>query len=118
MKHPIDANVGLRIRQRRWMLGMTQQQLAQRVGIKFQQIQKYESGANRVSASRLFEISQVLEVPISYFFEGMGEAAPVGEETDVLANREALELVRAFYSIPEQQRKRLFELARALGQAA
>jgi transcriptional regulator with XRE-family HTH domain len=118
MKHPIDANVGLRIRQRRWMLGMTQQQLAQRVGIKFQQIQKYESGANRVSASRLFEISQVLEVPISYFFDGLGELVPAGEETDVLANREALELVRAFYSIPEQQRKRLFELARALSHAA
>jgi transcriptional regulator with XRE-family HTH domain len=118
MKHPIDMNVGLRIRQRRWMLGMTQQHLAQRVGIKFQQIQKYESGANRVSASRLFEISQVLEVPISYFFDGLGEVAPSGEETDVLANREALELVRAFYSIPEQQRKRLFELARALSHAA
>ena len=63
MKHPIDVNVGRRMRQRRWMLGMTQQQLAQNVGIKFQQIQKYESGMNRVSASRLYEIAVALDVP-------------------------------------------------------
>jgi transcriptional regulator with XRE-family HTH domain len=66
MKHPIDVHVGKRIRHRRWMVGMTQQQLAGHVGIKFQQIQKYETGMNRVSASRLWDISAALSVPVAY----------------------------------------------------
>jgi len=94
------------------MLGMTQQQLAQNVGIKFQQIQKYESGMNRVSASRLYEIAVALDVPISYFFEGASGSSDPEDEEDLLANREALELVRAFYAIPEEQRRRLLDLAR------
>ena len=110
MKHPIDVNVGRRMRQRRWMLGMTQQQLAQ--------IQKYESGMNRVSASRLYEIAVALDVPISYFFEGASGSSDPEDEEDLLANREALELVRAFYAIPEAQRRRLLDLARVLGNAA
>ena len=118
MKHPIDVNVGRRMRQRRWMLGMTQQQLAQNVGIKFQQIQKYETGMNRVSASRLYEIAVALDVPISYFFEGASGSSDPEDEEDLLANREALELVRAFYAIPEAQRRRLLDLARVLGNAA
>ena len=79
MAHPVDVHVGKRIRHRRWLVGMTQQQLAEKVGIKFQQIQKYETGANRVSASRLWDIADSLEVPVSFFFEGIeaeGEAAP------------------------------------------
>ncbi len=120
MKHPIDAHVGKRIRHRRWMIGMTQQQLADRVGIKFQQIQKYETGMNRVSASRLWDISDVLGVPVSFFFEGIDAAreenGPV--EGDILADKEALELVRSYYAIPEQQRRRLFDLARVLSDAA
>ncbi|MFA5538967.1 MAG: helix-turn-helix transcriptional regulator [Gemmobacter sp.] len=117
MKHPVDAHVGKRIRHRRWMVGMTQQQLADKVGIKFQQIQKYETGMNRVSASRLYDIARTLDVSIGFFFEGLD----VTEDTvgaDILGDKEAMELVRAYYTIPEAQRRRLFELARVLGEAA
>ncbi len=71
MKHNVDVHVGKRIRHRRWMIGMTQQQLAEKVGIKFQQIQKYETGMNRVSASRLWDIAETLGVHIGFFFEGL-----------------------------------------------
>ena len=120
MKHPVDIHVGKRVRHRRWMVGMTQQQLAERVGIKFQQIQKYETGMNRVSASRLWEIAAALEVPVSFFFEGLdgGVAAGAALPGDVLADKEALELVRSYYAIPENQRRQLFELARVLSGAA
>ena len=120
MKHPVDAHVGKRIRHRRWMIGMTQQQLADKVGIKFQQIQKYETGMNRVSASRLWDIAEALGVTISFFFEGLeGEAQTATKvEGDIFADKEALELVRSYYAIPEQQRRRLFDLARALSDAA
>jgi len=122
MKHPVDVHVGKRIRHRRWMVGMTQQQLAEKVGIKFQQIQKYETGMNRVSASRLWDISEALSVPIDFFFEGLeGGASKETESTlpgDILADKEALELVRSYYAIPENQRRRLFELARVLSDAA
>lgn len=121
MKHPVDVHVGKRIRHRRWMVGMTQQQLGETVGIKFQQIQKYETGMNRVSASRLWDIAQAMEVPISFFFEGVEEENAVVDDMvqskqkgDLLADKEALELVRSYYSIPEQQRRRLFDLARVL----
>jgi len=73
MKHPVDVHVGKRIRHRRWMVGMTQQQLGEVVGIKFQQIQKYETGMNRVSASRLWDIATALDVSISFFFEGLDD---------------------------------------------
>lgn len=130
MKHPVDAFVGKRIRQRRWMVGVTQQQLADKVGIKFQQVQKYETGMNRVSASRLWDIAQVLGVEIAYFFDGIGQGEDRVEDApsapalapfaidDIFAEREALELVRSYYAIPEAQRRRLFELARVLSEAA
>ena len=118
MKHPVDVHVGKRIRHRRWLQGMTQQQLADAVGIKFQQIQKYETGMNRVSASRLWDISRALDARIDFFFEGLDEDAARGAGGDVLADKEALELLRAYYAIPETQRRRLFELARVLGGAA
>ncbi len=122
MKHPVDVHVGKRIRHRRWMVGMTQQQLAEQVGIKFQQIQKYETGMNRVSASRLWDISETLSVPISFFFEGIEGAAEGASDAtlpgDIMADKEALELVRSYYAIPENQRRRLFELARVLSDAA
>ena len=122
MKHPVDVHVGKRIRHRRWMVGMTQQQLAEQVGIKFQQIQKYETGMNRVSASRLWDISEALSVPISFFFEGLeADGAMASEKAlpgDILADKEALELVRSYYAIPENQRRQLFELARVLSDAA
>ena len=120
MKHPVDAHVGKRIRHRRWMVGMTQQQLADKVGIKFQQIQKYETGMNRVSASRLWDIAESLGVTIGFFFEGLDDAreARNAGENDIMADREALELVRSYYAIPEAQRRRLFDLARVLSDAA
>lgn len=114
MKHPVDAHVGKRIRHRRWMVGMTQQQLADRVGIKFQQIQKYETGMNRVSASRLFDIAGVMEVPVSFFFDGLETASAAQAASDLLGDKEALDLIRAYYAIPEAQRRRLFDLARVL----
>jgi transcriptional regulator with XRE-family HTH domain len=123
MKHPVDVHVGKRVRHRRWMVGMTQQQLGDIVGIKFQQIQKYETGMNRISASRLWDIAQALDVSISFFFEGFegeAEAAPgaAAERGDLLADKEALELVRSYYAIPEAQRRRLFDLARVLSDVA
>ncbi|MEL6315553.1 MAG: helix-turn-helix domain-containing protein [Pseudomonadota bacterium] len=122
MKHPVDVHVGKRVRHRRWMVGMTQQQLAEKVGIKFQQIQKYETGMNRVSASRLWDIADVLGVPVSFFFEGLSEDVSADGNvsavpTDLMADKEALELVRSYYAIPEAQRRRLFDLARALSDA-
>ena len=99
---------------------MTQQQLAERVGIKFQQIQKYETGMNRISASRLWDISEALGVSVSFFFEGLehesGAEAPA--QPDLMAEREAMELVRSYYAIPEAQRRRLFDLARVLSDVA
>jgi transcriptional regulator with XRE-family HTH domain len=122
MKHPVDVHVGKRIRHRRWLVGMTQQQLAEKVGIKFQQIQKYETGMNRVSASRLWDIATALSISVSFFFEGLDDAeASVAFESDtpndILKDKEALELVRSYYAIPETQRRRLFELARVLSDA-
>lgn len=123
MKHPVDVHVGKRIRHRRWMVGMTQQQLAEKVGIKFQQIQKYETGMNRVSASRLWDIAETLSVPVSFFFVGLEGAEPEQSDTrstpsDLMADKEAMELVRSYYAIPENQRRRLFELARVLSDVA
>jgi len=123
MKHLVDVHVGKRIRQRRWMNGTTQQQLAEAVGIKFQQIQKYETGMNRVSASRLWDIAHVLNVPVSFFFEGLdtaeaGETLEGNVPADVLTDKEALDLLRSYYAIPENQRRRLFDLARVLSETA
>jgi transcriptional regulator with XRE-family HTH domain len=126
MKHPVDIHVGKRVRQRRWMKGVTQQQLGNEVGIKFQQIQKYETGMNRVSASRLWDIAEALDVPVSFFFEGFQEhsaKAPAAANSlptqgDLLGDKEALELVRSYYSIPENQRRKLFDLARVLSDVA
>ena len=123
MSHPVDVHVGKRIRHRRWLVGMTQQQLAERVGIKFQQIQKYETGANRVSASRLWDIADALDVEVSFFFEGLENDAPKSDggdkmPADLLGDKEALDLVRSYYAIPENQRRRLFDLARVLSDVA
>jgi len=122
MSHPVDVHVGKRIRHRRWVVGTTQQQLAEKVGIKFQQIQKYETGMNRVSASRLWDIATAMGVDIAFFFEGLdgqkpAEGAP-DMPADLLSDREALELLRSYYAIPENQRRRLFDLARVLSDVA
>lgn len=123
MAHPVDVHVGKRIRHRRWLIGMTQQQLAEAVGIKFQQIQKYETGANRVSASRLWGIAESLDVSVSFFFEGLEDEDKAVEEkspipADLMGDKEALDLVRSYFAIPENQRRRLFELARVLSDVA
>lgn len=122
MAHPVDEYVGKRVRQRRWMVGFSQQQLGEAVGIKFQQIQKYETGMNRISASRLWDIADTLDVPVTFFFEGYNGAAldteasqgGANSQGDLLADKEALELVRSYYAIPENQRRKLFDLARVL----
>ena len=134
MKHHVDVHVGQRIRRRRWMVGMTQQQLGEAVGIKFQQIQKYETGMNRVSASRLYEISKALDVPVAFFFEAVDDPANENEvleganvqavdkseapAADLFTDKEALELVRCYFRLPEEPRRRLFELTRSLTKAA
>ena len=119
---PVDVYVGHRLRQRRTLLGMSQEKLAQAFGVSFQQVQKYERGANRISASRLHLLTQILDVPITYFFDGL--PAPNADAvsdvdangSDRMASRETLELVRAYYRIPSTSvRKRLVDLARALG---
>lgn len=127
MAHPIDIHVGRRLRQRRRLLGLTQEKLAHAVNIRFQQIQKYESGANRISASRLWSLSKALDVSVSYFFEGMNGAEPQSEYSrygeyglaeapgeSVLEDKETIDLVRYYYQLNEEPRRRLLDLARAL----
>ncbi len=122
MATDIDLHLGRRLRRRRRLLGLTQQQLAIQVGIRFQQIQKYECGANRITASRLFDLSRALNVSVQYFFDGMPVANPMPNaandaeqlEGDILSQKETLELVRAYYRLGERPRKRLLELAKAL----
>jgi len=131
---PIDIHVGSRIRLRRTLLGMSQERLGEALGLTFQQVQKYERGVNRVGASRLFDLSRVLDVPISFFFDDMPEALSTtyggqsparrthafaetqeGFGDDAMNRRETLELVRAYYRITDPAvRKRVFELIKSL----
>jgi transcriptional regulator with XRE-family HTH domain len=133
---PIDVHVGSRIRLRRTLLGMSQERLGEALGLTFQQVQKYERGVNRVGASRLFDLSRVLDVPISFFFDDMPEslASTYGSHAtrrttgfadvqdgfadDALNRRETLELVRAYYRITDPAvRKRVFDLIKSMGPA-
>ena len=122
MADETDLHVGKRLRRRRRLLGMTQQELAVLVGVRFQQIQKYECGANRMTSSRLYDLSQALNVTVQYFFDGLepqdmhGKPANDAEHLvgDVLSQKETLELVRAYYRLSERPRRRLLELAKAL----
>ena len=133
---PIDTHVGSRIRLRRTLLGMSQERLGEALGLTFQQVQKYERGVNRVGASRLFDLSRVLDVPISFFFDDMPDSvtgglaghpgrrvAGLGDLPDTMADdtmsrRETLELVRAYYRIGDPAvRKRVFELVKSMGPA-
>jgi transcriptional regulator with XRE-family HTH domain len=137
--HPVDVHVGLRMRQRRALLGMSQTVLGNSVGLTFQQVQKYERGSNRMGSSRLYEFAKVLDVPVSYFFDempsnalsgrpmsgrgrkdGFGEAdTPFKQDKDPLIKRETLELVRAYYKIREGRvRKRIYETIKAVGAAS
>ena len=141
--NPIDAHVGARLRQRRSFLGLSQEKLARSLDLTFQQIQKYERGANRISAGRLYQLAAALDVPVGYFFAGLDQAksdrasgsdAAAGEpaaadadeytlredaagyDGDVLSSRETLDLVRAYYRIPSPKlRRRLVDLVRAIG---
>jgi len=113
MKNPVDLSIGQRVRHRRWLTGMTQQQLADAIGIRFQQIQKYESGANRISAARLWSIARAMGVPISFFYGGMDDVRGEGVD-DPMDAKETFELVRAYYGIAEGPRREFFGLVQAL----
>ncbi len=131
--NPIDMYVGSRVRLRRTLLGMSQEKLGEAIGLTFQQVQKYERGANRIGSSRLFDLARVLDVTVSYFFEdmspdtaartpsrikGLGEARVGLIAPDPMVKRETLELVRAYYRIGDPAiRKRLFELTKSLANA-
>ncbi len=115
--HPIDVHVGSRVRQRRALLGLNQPALGEALGLTFQQIQKYERGENRIGASNLWKLTQVLDVQVSFFFDGMAEdqAGPTPSDSDRLHKRETLKLVRAYYRITDPKaRHSLFELVKAL----
>jgi transcriptional regulator with XRE-family HTH domain len=129
--NPIDVHVGNRVRLRRTLLGMSQEKLGEALGLTFQQVQKYERGANRIGSSRLYDLANVLDVPVAYFFDdmaddiskasprqiiGLAEDPVASFEHDPMTKRETLELVRAYYRIEDTQvRKRLFELTKTLG---
>jgi transcriptional regulator with XRE-family HTH domain len=129
--HPVDVHVGKRLRQRRALLGMSQTALGKAVGLTFQQVQKYERGGNRLGASRLFEFARVLSVPVDYFFEdisavdgrmptrrkGQGiEYGPPEGDSDPMAKRETLELVRAYFKIRNPAvRRSVAQLVKKLG---
>ncbi len=115
--HPIDVHVGSRVRQRRTLLGLSQTALGEALGLTFQQIQKYERGENRIGASNLWKLTQALDVPVSFFFEGVAEdqAGPTPSGSDPLYKRKTLKLVRAYYRITDPKaRHSLFELVKAL----
>ncbi len=129
---PVDVHVGARVRRRRTQLGMSQTALSDVLGLRFQQVQRYEWGTNRIGASRLYDIARVLGVPVTYFFEEMPVAVaasspalggtkakePSSYELGPLAKRETLELVRAYYKITDPRvRNRLYELTKAVGAA-
>lgn len=129
--NPMDIHVGSRVRLRRMVIGMSQEKLGEKMGLTFQQIQKYEKGTNRIGASRLFQLSQILDVPVQFFFEDAplsmtgraGAAAGFAESKteafllDFLNSRDGLELNRAFVKITDPKvRKRVVELVRALSE--
>ena len=132
---PVDVHVGARIRLRRTLLGMSQERLGDALGLTFQQVQKYERGVNRVGASRLFDLSRILDVPINFFYENMVDPASSGDTgarsatgfaeqqdgfgtDETLSKRETLELVRAYYRITDPNiRKKMFDLMKSMAPA-
>jgi transcriptional regulator with XRE-family HTH domain len=131
--HPVDVHVGGRVRLRRVFLGYSQEKLANALGLTFQQIQKYERGANRISASKLYELSRILSVPVTYFFEGVeseGESGSAGgqeagagaagtihsSDPDFTNQRETLQLISSYYRIPDAKvRAEVLSLLKTLG---
>ena len=129
MADPIDVHVGSRVRMRRTLMGMTQHQLGDAVGLTFQQIQKYERGSNRIGSSRLFQLSQLLDADITYFFgdmpeeitgfgrKGMSQEGVPYEADKTILKRETLELVRAYYKMKGPNlRKKLRDMMDAVGE--
>jgi transcriptional regulator with XRE-family HTH domain len=123
--NPVDLHVGARVRIRRKMLGLSQEQLADAIGLTFQQVQKYERGANRISASKLYDIAGRLQVPVSYFFEGLVDPTSDGVDgvgvavdkilTDLLHTPEGLELAELFPKVQEGRvRRKILDLVRAM----
>ncbi|MCE9648175.1 MAG: helix-turn-helix transcriptional regulator [Parvibaculum sp.] len=125
--NPIDVHVGGRVRMRRMLVGMSQEKLGDSLGLTFQQVQKYEKGANRIGASRLYQIARVLGVPIEFFYDGVAPEGPAGAdgfaeaesghfEMDMLSTAEGIQLNSAFFSIRDPKvRKKVLELVKALG---
>jgi len=123
---PVDVHVGKRVRLRRVLLGLTQAKVANALGLTFQQVQKYESGANRIGSSRLYQISQILNVPIAFFFDEMPDeisGSPISEphgfdnslETDKMERKETLNLVKNYYGIEDEAvRKNLYNLVKSM----
>lgn len=123
---PIDITVGQRLRQRRLLVGQTQEQLAESIGVTFQMVQKYEKGSCRVGASRLSQIARALNVPVAYFFDNGQTAKPlskVAEDTthlddDILSQKETIDLLKAYYALPEAARKGILTMAKGLAPEA
>lgn len=127
--HPVDQYVGSRLRMQRLITGMSQEKLGSAIGLTFQQIQKYERGANRIGSSRLYELSKILGVSVGYFFDGyqkdeddnktyqggFAEDAPAFDRDDVLHRKETADLLRVYYAIPDENiRRKLFDFAKVL----
>jgi transcriptional regulator with XRE-family HTH domain len=121
--NPIDVHVGARVRMRRLLLGMNQETLATALGLTFQQVQKYEGGANRVSASRLSAMAEILGVPISYFFGDLrpddAEISPEDQQwREHLQRPETIEFIRLYYAIPDPKvRQQFLEMAKTVAES-
>lgn len=117
LKSKVDAHVGQRIRELRSLRGISQEKLGQRIGIKFQQVQRYEAGKNRVSASKLFEIADVLSVEPADFFRGLGQEPELASQpslSDLMLNPEAVQLVKLYFGLPQPMRRAFLQMVMAL----
>lgn len=127
--HPIDIYVGSRVKMRRMLIGMSQEKLGEQLGLTFQQVQKYEKGSNRIGASRLWHLAQILDVPVRYFFEGLQEGEARSRDRafadraqqkymlDFVQSSESIQLVKAFTGIKNARTRRaLVNLVKALAE--
>jgi transcriptional regulator with XRE-family HTH domain len=124
----IDAHIGSRLRERRTLVGLTQHKLAASLGISFQQVQKYECGVNRVSVSRLYDLANALDIPVSFFFDGMSSklatatpSVPLPDAVELdplMIHRETLEVMRAYYAVPVEARESVYRLLKSIARSA